>query len=120
MPLPCLFNAISSFRLAPLPLAAWADLRAKLYLDAPSTYAYLRGGQAFTVDGINDGKLMRGLCKAMHSLKIGAAQQMEVFQIVAGVLQLGNTKFHALTGRYRCRLGGSKRGSIIACDAMRC
>ncbi len=71
--------------------------RDKYYLEAPDKYAYLIGGKTYTVDGINDPKLMKGLSKSMTSLKIDAEQQDQVFRIVSGVLHLGNIRFKPLS-----------------------
>jgi myosin heavy subunit len=70
-----------------------ADQQKALYLESADKFAYLSGGNTFVVDGISDPKLMKGLIKAMNSLKITGDAQQEVFRIVAAVLQLGNIKF---------------------------
>jgi len=59
----------------------------------PSSYQYLKASDCFKVDTINDSADWKDITKALNTLRFTEEEQSLVFEIVAGVLRLGNLTF---------------------------
>eukprot|EP00929_Paragymnodinium_shiwhaense_P097575 TRINITY_DN59213_c0_g4_i1.p1 TRINITY_DN59213_c0_g4~~TRINITY_DN59213_c0_g4_i1.p1 ORF type:complete len:2408 (-),score=722.48 TRINITY_DN59213_c0_g4_i1:73-7296(-) len=64
----------------------------ELELGGHKEYAYLKEGQ-LVAPGVNDAADFRRLREALSALGIDAAAQLEVFRVVAGILNVGNCDF---------------------------
>ena len=72
-------------------------LRERLHLlREPAEYAYLSSGGCTEIPGVNDPAEFRRLGSAMEAVGIGAGAQAHVFEVLAGVLWLGNVDFRGL------------------------
>ena len=72
-------------------------LRERLHLlREPAEYAYLSSGGCTEIPGVNDPAEFRRLGSAMDAVGIGAGAQAHVFEVLAGVLWLGNVDFRGL------------------------
>eukprot|EP00727_Mastigamoeba_balamuthi_P003513 m51a1_g13159 putative myosin ii heavy chain (1836) ;mRNA; f:40709-47438 len=70
------------------------ELRAELKLGAPGDYEYLRSGECYAIDGVDDAKAFEETKAAMSLFGISPEAQSEVFRVVSAVLWLGNVRFH--------------------------
>lgn len=73
------------------------ELREMLGLREPRQYRYLRCGDKFTVDSIDDVKDFKEVQAAMNTLQIPSTRQMEMFKVLAAILALGNVTFSTQT-----------------------
>ena len=72
-------------------------LRERLHLlREPAEYAYLSSGGCTEIPGVNDPADFRRLGSAMEAVGIGVRAQTHVFEVLAGVLWLGNVDFRGL------------------------
>eukprot|EP00727_Mastigamoeba_balamuthi_P007168 m51a1_g3071 putative myosin ii heavy chain (1786) ;mRNA; f:21639-27454 len=67
--------------------------RSSMKLGAPSTFDYLRAGECYEVDHVDDAAEFAATRRAMELFGVSAEQQEEIFRLVAAVLWLGNLKF---------------------------
>eukprot|EP01137_Pigoraptor_chileana_P032461 Opistho-2@21853 len=81
------------------------SLRKKLQLDPPEKYRCLTKGECVVIDGLDDSAEFNEMTEAMDRLGIEGKEQALVFELVAGILHLGNVEFVANEGD---RAEGSK------------
>ncbi|KAL0491036.1 myosin I heavy chain [Acrasis kona] len=62
-------------------------------LTRPEDYAYLNKGGCYTVDGIDDVAEFKDTKRAMDVMGITQQEQKNIFQLLAGILWLGNIQF---------------------------
>jgi len=66
----------------------------ELTLQDPSMFAFMNQSGVVKVEGVSDEAEMEDVAKAMDILEYTSEQKKEVFRLVAGVLHMGNVKFH--------------------------
>ena len=77
---------------------ATAEERQRLSLPAePEGFAYLAGSGCTTIAGVDDAAGFGTLRQAMAAVGIADAAQQEVWQLLAGLLHLGNVGFRRLS-----------------------
>ncbi|GIX88889.1 unconventional myosin-Ie [Caerostris extrusa] len=69
------------------------DMQQNLGIMNPDYYWYLNQSGAFKVDGTNDAHDFQETLKAMTTMGMSEEDQMNVLQVVAGILHLGNITF---------------------------
>ncbi len=88
----------------------------KMKLKDINDYAYLSASGCTQVDGVNDAEDFQEVRKAMKDLNFKDAEQENTFQIVSGVLALGNITFKS-TGDRKCAVE-AKASIDAACGLM--
>jgi myosin heavy subunit len=58
-------------------------------------FNYLSKSQCFSVEGVDDAKDFAEVIQAMRTINLSEAEQFSIFQIIAGVLHLGNVSFRS-------------------------
>lgn len=76
-----------------------ASVRDKLKLTKPADYVLLTRGKCLTVRDVDDAADFRGTRRAMDAAGISAEEQMEVFRVLSGILNLGNIEYTDNAGR---------------------
>ena len=71
----------------------------KLGISNASRFQYLNKSGCYNVDGIDDTKDFQDVLKALKTVNISDAEQLNIFKIIAGVLHLGNIRFQT-SGNY--------------------
>ncbi|XP_041967464.1 unconventional myosin-If [Alosa sapidissima] len=69
------------------------DQREALGIMTPDYYSYLNQSGTYKVDGTNDSKDFQETMEAMQVIGIPQEHQVQVLQIIAGILHLGNITF---------------------------
>ncbi len=72
-----------------------ANLKSKLSLTRPDDFHYLKESQCLVVPDINDTNDFKETRTAMTAIRMSEDEQMEIFQLLAGILHLGNITFSA-------------------------
>ncbi|EQC29888.1 hypothetical protein SDRG_12432 [Saprolegnia diclina VS20] len=70
-----------------------ANERAALELQDAAHYNFLTYGNCLEIDGVDDASDFRVLRASMTQLGFAPSTQQEIFQVLAGVLKLGNARF---------------------------
>jgi len=71
----------------------------RLGIQNASRFNYLSKSECFSVEGIDDSKDFSEVLEAMKTINLSEAEQFSIFQIIAGVLHLGNISFNS-NGNY--------------------
>jgi myosin-5 len=74
------------------------DLASDLSLASPDHFNYLNQGAAVVIDDVSDAKMFAKTRDAMRSVGIAPEEQRPIFQLLAGVLHLGNVSFAPVPG----------------------
>ena len=61
---------------------------------SPDYFAYLRCSKEYKADGINDAEEYQEMKNSMNVCNISTGDQTSIFEILAGILHLGNIDFH--------------------------
>eukprot|EP00727_Mastigamoeba_balamuthi_P001041 m51a1_g10934 putative myosin ii heavy chain (1856) ;mRNA; r:146368-154726 len=69
------------------------EQRASLKLLRPSDYEYLRAGDCYAIDGVDDTEMFSETKSAMSIFGITDDQQNEIFRLISAILWLGNIRF---------------------------
>ncbi|KAG5189663.1 P-loop containing nucleoside triphosphate hydrolase protein [Tribonema minus] len=84
---------------------AW---HSKLHLAPPSTFHYLNQSGCMTAADIDDAEWFDATCDAMDKVQVSQDDQEAIFQVVAGVLHMGQVDFTALPDGESCEVTASK------------
>jgi myosin-5 len=78
-----------------LTRGAEPEERAHLHLKGPEEYAYLTSGglPAMDVEGVDDSNEFVDVKDALETVGVDPATQTRMFEVLAGILHLGNTRF---------------------------
>ncbi|XP_034243540.1 unconventional myosin-Va isoform X2 [Thrips palmi] len=71
-------------------LCASRDQYPELKLAHPDEFVYLNGGQAATIDSVDDSKSFQDMVSALTLLGFGPKEQNDMWRVLAAVLHLGN------------------------------
>lgn len=77
---------------------ATPEQRKELHLNKPSAYEILSKSECYDIRGVDDKEEFAATSKAMDIMGFSAAEKKEIFQIIAGILQLGNIQFETTYG----------------------
>eukprot|EP01100_Stratorugosa_tubuloviscum_P012322 TRINITY_DN580_c0_g1_i1.p1 TRINITY_DN580_c0_g1~~TRINITY_DN580_c0_g1_i1.p1 ORF type:complete len:824 (+),score=434.13 TRINITY_DN580_c0_g1_i1:48-2474(+) len=70
-----------------------AAKRSEFGLSAPDNFYYLSQSGCTTVEEVDDANDFKEVCNAMNTIGISQSDQMQIFQILAGILHVGNIRF---------------------------
>jgi myosin heavy subunit len=74
------------------------DLKRELGLEGGATaFHYLAQGKAVTIENVDDAKGFEEVCKAMNVIEVSPQEQKYCWQLLAGILHIGNIKFEGDT-----------------------
>ena len=69
------------------------ELADRLQLYSPENFHYVNQSQCYTVDGVDDTKEFQDVIQAMDTMGISLEERNTIFEIVAGILHIGNVPF---------------------------
>jgi len=81
-------------------LVAGADEEQKkrLHIQKPNTYGFLKNSGCFSINGVDDAKDFQDLRTSMGIMNFTPEEASNVFDVIAGILQLGNIQIEAGVG----------------------
>ncbi|KAM9496857.1 unconventional myosin-Va [Clarias gariepinus] len=88
-----------------------------LHLGSAAEFHCTNQGQSFVIDGVNDIQEMQVTRRAFSRLGIGEDQQLDLFQILAAILHLGNVEVTG-KGSGNCSISAEDRHLVIFCDLL--